>query len=62
MPKSINQKCQNCHVENVHTDVPVLIIELLCFLKVTYLTAKGIIPESLKSIGQFSHTLFNYFI
>ncbi len=33
-------------------DVLVLIIELILFK--SYLSAKGIIPESLKSIGQFS--------
>ena len=41
----LNLKGQNRHAENGCTDLPVSIIELLI--------AKGIIPESLSSIGQF---------
>ncbi len=46
-------KCQNCHVKNGRTDVPVSIIFRVASLFTRYLTAIGIIPESLSSIGKF---------
>ncbi len=44
----INQKSLKSYAYNGHTDILVVIIELFRFLR--YQTAKGIIPESLKSI------------
>ncbi len=43
MSKVMNSKCQNRHALNGHIDFGVAYKG----------TAKGIIPESLKSIGQF---------
>ncbi len=49
MPKVMNKKCQHRHVLNGHTDVPVSIRVDSPITR--YLTAKGIISESLTSIG-----------
>ncbi len=44
-----DQKAKNSYVSNRYTDFSVLIIEFFSF-STRYLTAKGMIPESFKSI------------
>ena len=53
MPKLINKKVKYRYVENVHTDAPVYVDYRVTLRSERHQTATGIIPASLKKIGQF---------